>query len=93
MPLKVALSNKAEPLKVAQRNLAEPLKVAPLNLAAPLKVASTNQAWPLKVAPLNSGDAAERRPDEVGVGHYAVLEVEVDESGAGEIEADVRPET
>jgi hypothetical protein len=32
-------------------------------------------------------------PDEAGVGHYAVLEVEVDEGGAGEIEDDTRPET
>jgi hypothetical protein len=30
---------------------------------------------------------------EVGVGHYSVYEVEINESGAGEIEADVIPET
>jgi hypothetical protein len=42
-----------------------------------------------KSSPAHSG-AAEGHP-EVGTGHYAVYEVEIDEGGAGEIEADLIP--
>ena len=104
LPLKVAPSNVASPLKVAPPNLASPLKVAPLNPATPVKVAPSNLASPAEGRPVEPGvaaegrpaeigAAAEGRPGEVGVSHYAVYEVEVDEGGAGEIEADARPET
>lgn len=39
------------------------------------------------------GGAGEGRPAGVGVGHYAVYEVEIDERGAAEIEVGVSPET
>ena len=47
----------------------------------------------MKGRPAEPVNTAEVGPAEVGLGHYTVFEAEVDKGGAGQIEADIRPES